>query len=194
MVYKNLETGQTGTLKQLLPKSSAPQNLSEEELQNLGIEKIVEIPRELTLEEVKKAKINEINSNYDYWRNEPFIYNGNKVHFDEKSLQTYANIVISFIVKEEKTNQIIRLVDNSFLTLTEIEFKDLVGQMEDKVQELEFTRFALKDYINSLEKIEDVQNVWWLNFIEDEDTQEITEVIENTQLISQLISQNIGGN
>jgi hypothetical protein len=70
MAYRNIETGQEGSLRKLLPNVSNPHYLSEEELSDLGIEFFnptpVETP-EPTIEEVRERKLKEItNQAHEY--------------------------------------------------------------------------------------------------------------------------------
>lgn len=174
MVFRNTETGQEGSLKQLLPNVSSPQNLSTKELLDLNIVKVEVQPVEKTIEQIKSLKENEIKFTYDEIRKEGFLTSiGIKFDFDDESLNNYTQ---AFILIREINMAEIDIIDydNVTHTVTFEQLKTALTEMGAKKVELLHVRRMFKNMILEATTKEEVEAIYWRKQILNEETMEVT--------------------
>lgn len=170
MVYINKNTGQIASLYTLLPNYSNPYLLSEEALLNLGIEKYIQPEVEVTIEQLKKSKIEEIKSVFLQMQSEGFeCSNGIKLDCREKDKINWLTVKLSAVPQPIK--------DFNNQVHTELSAEDIslmMQELEGYYQKLYKNKWSLEQLVQASETKEELEEIYWRKPLMDEETLETT--------------------
>lgn len=176
MVYKNIETGQVGTLYELLPNTSNPFKLTEEQLLELNIVKEEVHPkvREISLKELKIIKNNEIKTTLDAITKEGCALSlGFKIDFETHNRTEFA-LGLQLINETGLSEMTIRDFDNVNRTISAAEYKQMVLEMADQFNKLLADKWMLNKAVEDATTVEEVEAIFWRREIYDEENMELT--------------------
>lgn len=159
-MYTNTLTNEIGTLKQLLPKISSPEQLTEAELSNLNIVEYVE-PIILNLDKIKSNKLWEIENAMELEIKDGFLSSvGIKVDCDEQSINNYAQAFTLLEVTGGTSIDIINY-DNVKQTISFENFKTMLIELgQNKIARI-YKHRTLKDAVNAATTETEVNTINW---------------------------------
>lgn len=126
----------------------------------LGVDGEYLPPEDLSLDQAKENKRNQINALRDEKLSAGFEYNGNVFDSDDKSIQRITAIFTFALADPEFTSDYI-LKDNVTITLSNADCKALGQAAGIHEQTQVFTARQLKDAVNAAKTIDEIKAIQW---------------------------------
>lgn len=176
MVYKNTQTGQTGSLYKLLPDVSNVIKLSKEQLKELNIEKVEPEPKpEPTIEELKAQKSKEIKNNLNKLRKEGFETSlGFRIDITKEHFDLFKDGKI-LLQETGATQTEVRDYYNQFHTLSKEDYDAMVLEAGLYIHQLLNEKWILNKEVDNATELQQVKDIYWREAVySDEEQMEVS--------------------
>ena len=154
-VYKGKSYTSILQIKHLMPNVGIPDSVTDEQLAELGI---TAIDVESSLDELKKAKLQQLKWERDRRETLPIDYKGKAYDYDDKARERM-RIAQQALEDNNIPSQTWTCADNSTTELTVTDFKALNTLAAQRSGQLHEQYNKLKVYVDTLKTVEDVEVV-----------------------------------
>ena len=153
--YKGKQYDYLYQVKKMLPNVGIPDSVTDEQLAELGI---TAIDVESSLDELKKAKLQQLKWERDRRETLPIDYKGKAYDYDDKARERM-RIAQQALEDNNIPSQTWTCADNSTTELTVTDFKALNTLAAQRSGQLHEQYNKLKVYVDTLKTVEDVEVV-----------------------------------
>ena len=153
--YKGKQYDYLYQVKKMLPNVGIPDSVTDEQLAELGI---TAIDVESSLDELKKAKLQQLKWERDRRETLPIDYKGKAYDYDDKARERM-RIAQQALEDNNIPSQTWTCADNSITELTVTDFKALNTLAAQRSGQLHEQYNKLKVYVDTLKTVEDVEVV-----------------------------------